>query len=122
MNFKETLAEKTVHAEDVLTKYLPEEKGYQKKVIESMNYSVLAGGKRLRPILMTSITTILGLIVMALGQSEATSLIQPLAVTCIGGLLYATLMTLFVVPCMYDMMNKKDMQKVDESELQIVDM
>ena len=41
MNFKETLAEKTVHAEDVLTKYLPEEKGYQKKVIESMNYSVL---------------------------------------------------------------------------------
>ena len=35
MNFKETLAEKTVHAEDVLTKYLPEEKGYQKKVIES---------------------------------------------------------------------------------------
>ena len=52
MNFKETLAEKTVHAEDVLTKYLPEEKGYQKKVIESMNYSVLAGGKRLRPILM----------------------------------------------------------------------
>ena len=77
---------------------------------------------RLRPILMTSITTILGLIVMALGQSEATSLIQPLAVTCIGGLLYATLMTLFVVPCMYDMMNKKDMQKVDESELQIVDM
>ena len=49
MNFKETLAEKTVHAEDVLTKYLPEEKGYQKKVIESMNYSVLAGGKRLRP-------------------------------------------------------------------------
>ena len=47
MNFKETLAEKTVHAEDVLTKYLPEEKGYQKKVIESMNYSVLAGGKRL---------------------------------------------------------------------------
>ena len=52
MNFKETLAEKTVHAEDILTKYLPEEKGYQKKVIESMNYSVLAGGKRLRPILM----------------------------------------------------------------------
>ncbi len=47
---------------------------------------------------------------------------QPIAVVCIGGLLYATLMTLFVVPCMYDMMNKKDLRKVDESELQIVDM
>ena len=62
MNFKETLAEKTVHAEDVLTKYLPEEKGYQKKVIESMNYSVLAGGKRLRPILMTVLTCVFGMI------------------------------------------------------------
>ena len=48
--------------------------------------------------------------------------IGAVALVCIGGLLYATLMTLFVVPCMYDMMNKKDMQKVDESELQIVDM
>ena len=119
MNFKETLAEKTVHAEDVLTKYLPEEKGYQKKVIESMNYSVLAGGKRLRPILMTSITTILGLIVMALGQSEATSLIQPLAVTCIGGLLYATLMTLYVVPVMYDALSKKALYHVDEADLEL---
>ena len=122
MNFKETLAEKTVHAEDVLTKYLPEEKGYQKKVIEAMNYSALAGGKRLRPILMTSITTILGLIVMALGQSEATSLIQPLAVTCIGGLLYATLMTLLVVPCMYDILSRRDLRKVNEEELQLLDL
>lgn len=38
--------------EDILKKYLPEEEGYQKKVIEAMNYSVLAGGKRLRPVLM----------------------------------------------------------------------
>ena len=81
-----------------------------------------AGVTRLRPILMTSLTTILGLIVMAFGNNAGTALMQPIAVVCIGGLLYATLMTLFVVPCMYDMMNKKDMQKVDESELQIVDM
>ena len=81
-----------------------------------------AGVTRLRPILMTSLTTILGLIVTALAKNAGTSLIQPVALVCIGGLLYATLMTLFVVPCMYDMMNKKDMQKVDESELQIVDM
>ncbi len=81
-----------------------------------------AGVTRLRPILMTSLTTILGLIVTATAKNAGTALMQPIAVVCIGGLLYATLMTLFVVPCMYDMMNKKDMQKVNESELQIVDM
>ena len=68
---------------------------------------------------MTSITTIRGLIVMALGQSEATSLIQPLAVTCIGGLLYATLMTLYVVPVMYDALSKKALYHVDEADLQL---
>lgn len=52
MNFNETLSEKTKRAQDVLEKYLPEEKGYQRKVLEAMNYSVMAGGKRLRPILM----------------------------------------------------------------------
>ena len=72
---------------------------------------------RLRPILMTSITTVLGLIVMALGQNEATSLVQPLAVTCIGGLVYATLMTLFVVPVMYDMLSKKEVYAVEEEDL-----
>ncbi len=72
---------------------------------------------RLRPILMTSITTILGLLVMALGRSEATSLIQPLAVTCIGGLLYATLMTLYVVPVMYDIFSKKELRQVAEEDL-----
>jgi HAE1 family hydrophobic/amphiphilic exporter-1 len=71
---------------------------------------------------MTSITTILGLVVMALGRTEATSLIQPLAVTCIGGLLYATLMTLFVVPCMYDLLNRRELRKVDEDELKTVDL
>ena len=81
-----------------------------------------AGVTRLRPILMTSLTTILGLIVTATAKNAGTALMQPIAVVCIGGLLYATLMTLFVVPCMYDMMNKKDLRKVDESELQIVDM
>lgn len=52
MNFKETLQEKTNRAEAVLKSYLPEEKGFQKQVLEAMNYSVMAGGKRLRPILM----------------------------------------------------------------------
>lgn len=52
MNFEETLGMKIDHAETVLKKYLPEEKGYQKKLLEAVNYSALAGGKRLRPILL----------------------------------------------------------------------
>lgn len=52
MNFEETLVAKTSRAESVLKKYLPEETGYQKKVLEAMNYSAMAGGKRLRPIFM----------------------------------------------------------------------
>ena len=79
-----------------------------------------AGVTRLRPILMTSLTTILGLVVTALAKNAGTALIQPIALVCIGGLLYATLMTLFVVPCMYDMMNKKELRKVDDSELELL--
>ncbi len=52
MNFKEELQFKINEIEKILKNYLPEEKGYQKTVIEAMNYSVLAGGKRLRPMLM----------------------------------------------------------------------
>lgn len=52
MNFNEELATKTKLIEDIILKYLPKEDGYQKTVIEAMNYSILAGGKRLRPILM----------------------------------------------------------------------
>ena len=77
---------------------------------------------RLRPILMTSLTTILGLIVTAVAKNAGTALIQPIALVCIGGLLYATLMTLFVVPCMYEIMNKRELRKVNEDELQLVDM
>lgn len=52
MNFKEILVAKTEYAEKVLASYLPKEEGYQKIVLESMNYSAMVGGKRLRPILM----------------------------------------------------------------------
>ncbi len=83
---------------------------------------VEAGVTRMRPILMTSLTTILGLIVMALARNVGTSMMQPVALVCIGGLLYATLMTLFVVPCMYDMMNKRELRKVDEEELKTLDL
>lgn len=52
MNFKEEMTKRTERIEEVLEKYLPEEKGWQKTVLEAMNYSVRAGGKRLRPMLM----------------------------------------------------------------------
>lgn len=68
MNFKETLDTKTNRAEAVLKKYMPKENGYQKRVLEAMNYSVLAGGKRLRPILMEESFLLFG------GQGE---LVEP---------------------------------------------
>ena len=76
-----------------------------------------AGIPRLRPILMTSITTILGLLVMAFGGDAGTALMQPMALVCIGGLVYATLMTLLVVPCMYDIISRRELRKVAESDL-----
>ena len=82
---------------------------------------VQAGAVRMRPILMTSITTILGLLDLALSGSVGTSLMQPIAVTCIGGLIYATLMTLFVIPCLYDLMNKKELRNIREEELEFKD-
>lgn len=52
MSFKEEMQKKTAETENVILKFLPEEKGYQKTVLEAINYSVRAGGKRLRPLLM----------------------------------------------------------------------
>ena len=80
-----------------------------------------AGVTRMRPILMTTVTTILGLLDMALSRNVGTSLMQPIAVVCIGGLAYATLMTLFVVPCIYELLNRKELRKVDEEDLRMLD-
>lgn len=66
-----------------------------------------AGRTRLRPILMTALTTILGMLTMALGLGIGADMIQPLGIVTIGGVLYATILTLVVVPCMYDIMFKK---------------
>jgi len=55
MNFNETLTIKVDNIEKIIAQYLPKEEGYQKTVLEAMNYSVLAGGKRLRPMLMQEV-------------------------------------------------------------------
>ena len=80
-----------------------------------------AGETRMRPILMTTITTILGLVDMAVRQSAGTALMRPIAVVCIGGLIYATAMTLFVVPCIYDLLNKKELRNIRQEDLKLLD-
>ena len=71
---------------------------------------VETGRQRLRPILMTAMTTILGMLTMALGTGMGAEMMQPMAIVTIGGLLYATLMTLFVVPTLYDLFNGEKMK------------
>ena len=68
---------------------------------------------------MTAATTILGLLPMAVGTGSGSEMIQPVAVVCIGGLLYATLMTLFVIPVMYDILASKKTKVISEDELTI---
>ncbi len=62
---------------------------------------VLAGRQRIRPILMTSLTTILALLPLTLGIGESASLRSPMALAVIGGLVSSTLLTLVVIPCVY---------------------
>jgi len=65
-----------------------------------------AGRKRIRPVLMTEISTIFAMSVMALGIGEGTEMMQPMAIVTIGGLFYATVMILFVIPIMYDLLHR----------------
>ena len=65
-----------------------------------------AGRTRLRPVLMTTLTTIFAQLFMAMGNSMDAALLRPMATVVVGGLAYGTLMTLFFVPCLYDLMTK----------------
>jgi HAE1 family hydrophobic/amphiphilic exporter-1 len=62
---------------------------------------VVAAGQRVRPILMTSLTTILSLLPMAIAFGEGASLRAPMAIAVIGGLVTATILSLVVIPCVY---------------------
>ena len=75
---------------------------------------VEAGKIRLRPIIMTALTTILGLSTMAIGVGMGADMVQPMAIVTIGGLLYGTLLTLFVVPCIFDLFHKRERAKLRE--------
>lgn len=89
--------------------------------MEKRKAIVTAGKTRMRPILMTALTTILGLSTMALGMGMGSDMVQPMAVVTIGGLLYGTILTLFVVPCIYDILNRKEYRSHEEAELDEVD-
>ncbi|MDO5409779.1 MAG: efflux RND transporter permease subunit [Lachnospiraceae bacterium] len=66
-----------------------------------------AGMTRLRPILMTALTTILAMSTMMFSDDMGAAMGRPMAIVTVGGLLYGTLLTLFVVPCVYDLFNRK---------------
>ena len=92
----------------------------RRSVVENRLAIEEEGVTRLRPILMTALTTVLGLIPMVACSSMGTDMTRPMAIVTIGGLVYGTLLTLFVVPCIYDLLNrKKDMREktVDEESM-----
>jgi len=74
---------------------------YRKKGIGALRSVLRVGEARLRPILMTTTTTLMGLLPLSLYRGEGSSLLSPTAVVLFGGLSSATVFTLFIVPCMY---------------------
>ena len=67
---------------------------------------LMAGQQRIRPIIMTSLTTILALLPLTFGFGESASLRSPMALAVIGGLVTSTLLTLVVIPCVYDVLDR----------------
>lgn len=76
---------------------------------------IQGGSSRLRPVLMTTLTTILGLVPMAFSKGENSQMIQPIGLTVLGGLSSATLITLFFIPVMYSFFNDKRGRKIQET-------
>lgn len=84
--------------------------------MEKRDALVLTGRRRIRPILMTALTTILAMSTMVFSQDLGAEMSRAMAIVTIGGLAYATLLTLFVVPVLYDMLFRKELKKVDLGE------
>jgi HAE1 family hydrophobic/amphiphilic exporter-1 len=87
----------------------------------------ISGQSRLRPVLMTAFTTLLGMVPMAVSSGEGSEMWRPLGIVVIGGLLVSTLVTLIVVPVMYGIMSrhgerdKEEQQRRDYVFMQIDD-
>ena len=97
----------------VLVDYINQKKEQGMHSYEAITQSVR---DRVRPILMTALTTILGLVPLALGIGEGTEMNQPMGIAVIGGLVSSTLLTLYVVPVMYSLFDRdtRRMKKVRE--------
>jgi HAE1 family hydrophobic/amphiphilic exporter-1 len=74
---------------------------------------------RLRPIMMTTLTTTLGMLPLAVGLAEGTEIRAPMAITVIGGLLVSTFLTLIIIPVMYQILDRKDYQKVIQRQQEL---
>ena len=79
--------------------------------LERLEAIKLAGRTRLRPILITSVSTIIGLIPMAIGIGEGAEIRRPMAITVIAGTLVATFLTLIVIPVLYAVLDRKEFAK-----------
>jgi HAE1 family hydrophobic/amphiphilic exporter-1 len=77
-----------------------------KEGVKRKDAIVQAGQQRIRPIMMTSLTTILALLPLTIGFGESASLRSPMALAVIGGLITSTLLTLVVIPCVYDVLDR----------------
>ncbi len=87
----------------------------QAQGLEKTSAIMEAGRARLRPILMTTLTTVLGLLPMAIGFGEGSELRTPMAITVIGGLLVSTLLTLVVIPVVYSLLDRKKWSVADQA-------
>ena len=87
--------------------------------VERRTALLMAGADRIRPIMMTAATTILGLFTLALGMGSGSDMLQPLAIVVISGLIYSTILTLFVVPALYEVFQKKAPKVIDENQDEI---
>ena len=82
--------------------------------------AVVAGGKsRLRPVLMTSFTTILGMLPLAIGTGAGSETWQPMGIAVIGGLTFSTILTLFIVPALYSILVNRSQRKAREKQARL---
>lgn len=81
--------------------------------VPKLDALIRTGKSRMRPILMTTLTTVFAMVIMAVSPDAAAEMTRGMAVVIIGGLLYATLMTLFIVPVLYDLFFRRPLRNIE---------